>query len=78
MSVKAPWACFMWNKAERKMRFQGRKTTRRAAIGLVDRPYRSGSATVRNDNTGEMWERRRGSWFLVKTLRSKSKQDAPR
>lgn len=43
----------------------GAATTRQAAMNRVDRPWRSGTATVRNETTGEEWERRRGSWFKV-------------
>jgi hypothetical protein len=44
----------------------GAKASRSAAQGLVERPFRSGNAMVRNIHTGEEWERRAGSWFKTR------------
>lgn len=54
------WACF------RGGHFEGRRATLRGAMNLVDSPYLPGGALVRNESTGEEWERRRGSWFKTK------------
>lgn len=43
----------------------GSASSRQAAMNRVDRPWRSGLAAVRNERTGEEWERRRGSWFKI-------------
>ena len=55
-------------------RFHARARTRRAAMNTVDRPYRSGFATVRNTNTGEFRKRVYGSW--VETFGAKDKAGA--
>lgn len=34
-------------------------------MNIVDRPFRAGNAMVRNDHTGETWERRFGTWSMV-------------
>lgn len=41
----------------------GTRSTRSAAQGLIERPFRSGNALLLNIKTGEEWERRHGSWF---------------
>lgn len=65
MTAAKPWVCFMWNKADRQMRFVGRRGNRSQAQRLVEKPYRPGFARVRHDNTGEEWERRGGSWICT-------------
>jgi hypothetical protein len=41
----------------------GKRSTREAAMNLVGKPYRSGFFVLVNVNTGEQWERRKGSWI---------------
>lgn len=45
--------------------FLGRRATRTAAMNLVDRPFRRGSAFVKNTSSGEYWQRRGVSWFRL-------------
>jgi hypothetical protein len=44
----------------------GHRSTRTAAMHLVDKPYRFGTPIVRDLKTGEQWERRSGSWFKTR------------
>lgn len=60
MTTPVPhWVCVL-NGA-----FQGRRPTRTAAMNLVDRPWRRGSAFVKNTASGEYWQRVGVSWFRM-------------
>lgn len=53
------WTC--WHQGLRV----GDAASRRAAMNLIERPYRHGNGMVMNRRTGEKWERRAGSWNPV-------------
>jgi hypothetical protein len=64
------WSC--WHGSNH----QGRRSTRQAAMNLVDKPFISGPARVRHTGTGEEWERRAGSWFKTQEPSTKRKGKA--
>lgn len=66
------WEC--WHGGIR----QGRRSTVKAAMNLVDRPFVSGNASVRNVETGEEWERRMGSWNKIEPAKSRKEIAAAR
>lgn len=53
------WVCIL-NRS-----FAGREASRKAAMNLADKPYRSGGALVRNERSGKQWARRGGSWYKL-------------
>lgn len=70
-----PWRCWLRGLDA------GRRSTRVAAMNIVDKPWRKGAAIVKHEGNGETWERRRLSWFKVEPARPKQKApvkaDAP-
>lgn len=42
-----------------------RARDRQAAQRTVEHPYRYGHVKIRNERTGETWERRGGAWFKM-------------
>ena len=62
-----PWRCWLGGI------HAGRRSTRQAAMNLVDKPYRRGTALVKHTGTGETWERDRGSWFKIEPARRHSR-----
>jgi hypothetical protein len=58
MSADCPWITYLAGWTRRV----GTAATLKRAMNLVDRPYIKGYALVKNEKTGETWERKRGSW----------------
>lgn len=66
MSPARPWEC------RRLGRLIGTAATRQRAQNFVDRPFLSGNAEVEHLGTGELWERRAGSWFKIREGKPKA------